>query len=96
MQALSISVVFFFFYLYWAYGLAFGSYLRLEEIRDSNSGELYTGGRVIRIMFCIILGSFDMGSAIPHFKSIAGSRKSATLIYQVLNRVGEKNDEGPA
>jgi len=42
-------------FCFYAYSLYFGGVLRWEEIKEN--GELYTGGKVLAIMFCIMFGA---------------------------------------
>eukprot|EP00961_Rhodomonas_salina_P117022 1575363-Rhodomonas_salina.2 len=57
----------------YALGLWFGSWLIVNRKENDATGEVYTGGEVILVFFCIIMGSFGVGQvANPLFGLGAG------------------------
>jgi hypothetical protein len=49
-----------------------GGVLRWEEVKEGD--ELYTGGRVLSIMFCIMFGAMQMGGLGPAMSAIQQGR----------------------
>ena len=63
----------------------FGGYLRVSKFE--NRGSLYTSGAIIAIMFSIIFGSFSLGGAAPHIKSITEAKIAGKMAYEVIDAV---------
>lgn len=61
--ACSYALLFGLIYAFYACALYFGGLLRWEEIREGD--RLYTGGRIITIMFAIVFGAMQLGAAGP-------------------------------
>jgi hypothetical protein len=55
-SSLGQSVIFGVILSVYAYCFFWGSYLKYNEVK--NGDELYTGGQIIGIMFCVITGAF--------------------------------------
>ena len=81
-------------FLFYSFGLYFGGYLRYKQVM--NRGTLYTSGAIIAIIFSIIFGSFSLGGAAPHIKSISEGRIAGKLAYDVIDAVPDvdPNAEG--
>ena len=82
----SLAFAFFFFiiYAFYGYSLYMGGYLRWEQIKEG--GELYTGGRVISIMFCIMFGAMMMGSMGPAVTAIQQGKVAFKLALNVIDQ----------
>jgi ATP-binding cassette subfamily B (MDR/TAP) protein 1 len=57
------------FFTFYAYTFYIGGRLRNDKVKMGN-GEVYTGGAIVAIMFCILLGGFSLGQAAPHFVAL--------------------------
>jgi hypothetical protein len=76
-------------FLFYSYGLYFGGYLRYKNF--NNRGDLYTSGAIIAIIFSVIFGSFSLGGAAPHIKSISEGKIAAKMAYDVIDAVPDVN-----
>ncbi|RHZ59931.1 hypothetical protein Glove_360g64 [Diversispora epigaea] len=67
--------------MFGSYGLAFwyGSVLIIN-------GEM-TGGEVLNVFFAILIGSFSIGNAAPHFTSVGSAAGAAAKLFSVIRRV---------
>lgn len=74
--------MFFFFY---AGSFYFGGLLRWREIKEN--GELYTGGKCIAIMFCVIFGAMQMGMSGPAIIAFQQARVAMKLALNVIDQV---------
>lgn len=72
-------------FMFYSFGLYFGGYLRVNKFE--NRGSLYTSGAIIAIMFSIIFGSFSLGGAAPHIKSITEAKIAGKMAYEVIDAV---------
>ena len=57
-------------FVFYAGSLYFGGYLRWNEIKTSEDGEIYSGGRVITVMFCVVIGATQLGGIGPSITAI--------------------------
>lgn len=83
--ALGITIMFFFIFTFYSYSFYFGSLLR--DRRVMNGKVLYTGGSILSTMFCVIFGSFGLGGAAPHLKSVAEGRIAGKLAFDTIDQV---------
>ena len=72
-------------YAFYAYSLYMGGVLRWEEMKEG--GELYTGGKVLSIMFCIMFGAMQMGGLGPAMSAIQQGRVAMRLALNVIDQV---------
>lgn len=72
-------------FMFYSFGLYFGGYLRYNKFE--NRGTLYTSGAIIAIMFSVIFGSFSLGGAAPHIKSISEAKIAGKLAYEVIDAI---------
>jgi hypothetical protein len=67
----------------YAYGFYFGGYLRWNGVL--NRGDtIYSSGVIIAIVFSIIFGAFQLGSAIPHVKGIKEGQVACKLAQDTM------------
>lgn len=87
---------FLFFAIFLFYGAAFyfGGYLRWNKVEEN--GTIYTGGKVICIMFTVIFGAFNLGAAAPHIKALTEARIAGKLAFDVIDKPVQvnPNDKG--
>lgn len=84
-MAFSFAFLFFIIYAFYAYSLYLGGLLRWEEVKED--GELYTGGKVISIMFCIMFGAMQLGGLAPAMSAIQQGRVACRLALNVIDQV---------
>ena len=84
MAALAIGLIYCLFYFFYAYSLFVGGRLRVLEIAQKEGGRNYTGGQVLTIMLCVILGSFDLGTVITHIQKVREGKRAACTILSVV------------
>lgn len=94
-QALGYASLFGMFFGFYAYAFYFGGMLRWEEVREGPDNKLYTGGRVIGIMFCIVFGAMQVGAGGPAFQAIQQGRVAMCLALKVIDHkpVVDVNDD---
>ena len=86
MRKLGNGIGMFIFYIYGFYGYSFyfGGMLRWEKV-ERGDGKLYSGGTVISIMFCIMIGTMGMMGVANHFKVMNDAKIAGKLAYDVMN-----------
>jgi hypothetical protein len=67
LASFSLGFIYMLIYLFYAYALYIGGKFRVEDVTDYNFGKVYTGGQVVTVMMCLILGSFDLGTVMSHY-----------------------------
>ena len=76
LASFSLGIIYMLIYLFYAYSLYIGGKFRVEDVTDYNGGVAYTGGQVVTVMMCLILGSFDLGTVISHYKKLKKARQA--------------------
>jgi len=71
---------------FYAYTFFFGGYLRYNHI-PVYEGVEYTGGRVIAIMFCVVVSCFRLGGIGDHTKAIVEGRVAGKMAWNVIEAV---------
>lgn len=99
MAAISLGFIYFLIYLFYAFALFIGGQFRTKDVSDLNFGYAYSGGQVLCIMGCIILGSFDLGTVVTHIKQLNQAKKAGQTMFAVMAQMthikGEdQNDAG--
>ena len=46
-----------------------------------------TCSRSLQVLFSIIIGSFNLGNALPEIQTIATAMGAATVVYEIIDRV---------
>ena len=87
--AVGLSALFCLIYLFYAYALFFGGFLKWNKVM--NGDEEYTGGTIITIMFCMMMGSFGLGNCGPIIKLMAEAQIGGKLAYDVIDHVPKVN-----
>lgn len=82
--ALSVGLLYFLFYAFYAYTLFVGGRLRVLNVAKNDNDRSYTGGQVLTVMGCIVLGSFDLVTVITHIQKIRDGKRAANSIMQVI------------
>lgn len=84
--ALALATVYALIYFFFAYALFVGSYLRMQEIKDTgNGGKLYSGGQIACVLLAILLASFDLGTAVAHIQTRSECVQAALAAFQVID-----------
>lgn len=76
--------MFFNIFLFYAFGLYFGGYFRVNNI-ENFGGKLYTSGTIIAIMISVLFGAFYLGGGGPHIKSISEAKIAGKFAYDVID-----------
>ena len=74
------------FFLLYAYSFYFGGVLRWNKV-ESSPGVVYTGGKIIGVLFCIIFGAMMLGGAGPHLKAIQEGRVAGRIAFEAIDHV---------
>lgn len=67
----------------YSYNFFWGGYLKYNEVK--NGDELYTGGQILGIMFCVITGAFQITAIGPHLKSVTEGKIAGKLAFDVID-----------
>ena len=86
LASFSLGFIYMLIYLFYAYSLYIGGKFRVEDVTDYNNQKVYTGGQVITVMMCLILGSFDLGTVISHYKKLKQAKKTGQVLLTVINQ----------
>ncbi|XP_060570521.1 ATP-dependent translocase ABCB1-like isoform X2 [Ruditapes philippinarum] len=62
-----------------AYALAF--WYGTEQVK---SGDM-TGGTVITVFFCVLIGTFSIGNITPHLTAIVGAKGAAAVLIDIID-----------
>lgn len=89
LSSLAMGFIYFLLYLFYALALYFGCQFRTKDVSSLNGGFAYSGGQVICIMGCIMLGSFDLGSAISHIRQLRECRTCGQNMIAVTLQMSE-------
>jgi ATP-binding cassette subfamily B (MDR/TAP) protein 1 len=73
------------FFCFYAGSFYFGGWLRWNEVVEN--GELYTGGKCIAIMFCVIFGAMQMGMSGPAIIALQQARVAMKLCTNIIDQV---------
>lgn len=74
------------FTFFYAYSFWFGGKLKKEEAKlDPNEIE-YTGGRVFGVFVTVLLGTFMLGSGLPHIKAVIEAKVAGKMTFEVLDQ----------
>lgn len=73
---MSLGFIYFLIYLFYAFALYIGGQFRIKDVSELNDGFAYSGGQVLCIMGCIMLGSFDLGTVVSHIKQLIQAKKA--------------------
>ena len=76
----SIMSIIFAFY---AYSFFWGAYLRWNNV-DAQNGA-YSGGVIITVMFTVIFGAFNLGTAVNHLKTVQEGQVAGHLAFEVID-----------
>lgn len=73
------------FYAFYAYSLFMGGYLRWEEIK--NDDKLYSGGKVVAIMFCVLFAAMQAGGVGPAMQAMQQGRVATKIALKTIDQV---------
>ena len=74
-----MALAMFFLFLFYDYCFYWGGYLKFTDARVD--GELYTGGKIIATIFCVIFGTFNIGGMLGHYVAVAEAQVASYLIH---------------
>lgn len=80
LAAISIGLIYLILYCYYSYSLFVGGRLRTLEFTSKTNDRNYTGGQVLTVLLCVILGSFDLMTVITHIHKIRDGKRAACSI----------------
>jgi len=67
---------------FYAYAFYWGGYLKWNGLE--NRDEEYTGGSIIQVMFCVILGAILLGGAANHLKAITEAKVAGKVAFDTV------------
>lgn len=70
---------------FYAYAFFFGGYLRYSSFETGNVE--YSGGKILAIMFCIVIGCFTIGAIGDNVKAVIEGRVAGKMIWDVIDHV---------
>jgi ABC-type multidrug transport system fused ATPase/permease subunit len=92
---LGVAMLYLVLNCFYAYTFFFGGYLRYNKVLAAEGVE-YTGGRIVAIMFCVVISCFRLGSIGDHMKAIIEGRVAAKMTWNVIDTVPsvQQNETG--
>jgi len=75
---------------YYAYALYCGGQLRIAGKTNIN-GEPYSGGAILSIMFCVVIGVFGLAGVVPFVKFLNEAKIAGKLAFDVIDHECEVN-----
>jgi ABC-type multidrug transport system fused ATPase/permease subunit len=89
-QSIGLSLVYLIIFGFYAYAFFFGGMFRYEEDEwwiNDYTGERYSGGDVMAIMFMIMFGIMQLGAIGPMVKAVTEGKIAGKLAYDVIDHV---------
>ena len=74
------------FFVLYAYAFYFGGVLRWNEV-ESSPGVLYSGGKLIGVLFCVVFGAMMLGGAGPHLNAIGEGRVAGRIAFETIDQI---------
>ena len=74
-----LSIIFCFY----AYAFFWGAYLRWNNVEAKDGA--YSGGVIITVMFTVIFGAFNLGTAVNHLKTVQEGQIAGHLAFEVID-----------
>ena len=74
------------FFILYAYAFYFGGVLRWNKV-ESSPGVVYSGGKIIGVLFCVVFGAMMLGGAGPHLKAIQEGRVAGRIAFEAIDHV---------
>eukprot|EP01114_Cavostelium_apophysatum_P016898 TRINITY_DN48_c0_g1_i1.p1 TRINITY_DN48_c0_g1~~TRINITY_DN48_c0_g1_i1.p1 ORF type:complete len:1280 (-),score=427.38 TRINITY_DN48_c0_g1_i1:235-4074(-) len=87
LSGVGIGIMMFVIYIMYAVALGYGAKLVID-------GE-YTGGKVLTVLFAVMMGGFALGQAGPSGEALNKGRGAAYKMFNTISRVPEINSESP-
>lgn len=84
--ALAIGGFFMTLYGYYSYSFFVGSFMVTDEIKNTNSGKIYTSGDIMACFLGLVYGIFSLGLATPNFKALTEGRVAGKMAYDIIER----------
>lgn len=85
--SLGLSVLYLIIFGFYAYSFYFGGVLRWSPDlfwRNDLTGNRYTGGEVMGIMFMVMFGIMQIGTIGPNIKAMTEAKIGGRLAYDVI------------
>lgn len=73
------------FFLIEAFAFYVAGYLRFNEVINDKTGELYTGGEGMGIMFSVITGAMQLSMLAPVIKVMTEGKIAGKLAFEVID-----------
>ena len=94
--AVGLGLIQFLMYLFYGYTLYFGGKLRNDiALEPDTEGDEYSGGDIIAIMFCVIIGAFGLGGGATHFKAVSDAMIAGKLAYDIMDHIPKVDPNTP-
>lgn len=94
--AFGVGLLYLLMFSFYAYSFYWGGYLRAESIEDESKEAKYSGGSIISIMFCIMIGCMQLGGLGENSKPIIEARVAGKMLCEVVDQIPgiESNKKG--
>mmetsp|Transcript_6128 Transcript_6128/g.9828 ORF Transcript_6128/g.9828 Transcript_6128/m.9828 type:complete len:587 (-) Transcript_6128:1564-3324(-) len=84
-------MIFLTIYMFYGYSLFSGGLLKWNSVVENDTK--FTGGTIVTIMFCVMLGAFGIGNTQSVLKIIQEAQIGAKLAYDVIDNVPDVNPD---
>jgi ABC-type multidrug transport system fused ATPase/permease subunit len=73
-------------FLFYSYAFYFGGRLIWIAYEDQSKVD-YTGGSILAIIFCVIIGAFSIGGSMEHMQALSDGKIASKLAFDVIDHV---------
>jgi ABC-type multidrug transport system fused ATPase/permease subunit len=81
-------------FVFYGYSFFFGGLLRVNGVSNAISGT-YTGGTIISVMNCIMIGCWSISSIFTNAQVLMDARIAARMAYDVIDKEVEVDSKAP-
>jgi ATP-binding cassette subfamily B (MDR/TAP) protein 1 len=85
-NAIGIGGMFLSFFILYAYAFYFGGVLRWNNV-ESSPGVVYSGGKIVGVLFCVVFGAMMLGGAGPHLNAIGEGRIAGRVAFEAIDQI---------
>lgn len=86
MGGLAVGGFFLALYGFYSYSFFIGSFMVTQEIKNDNSGKIYSSGDIMACFLGLVYGVFSLGLAAPNFKALTEGRVAGKMAFDVIER----------
>lgn len=95
-MSVGLSIFMSLIFAFYGYSFIFGGMLRVREVVNSGAGGgIYTGGTIISVMNCIMIGSWSISGIFQNMQVLTEGRIAAKMAYEVIDKPVDVDSNAP-